>query len=126
MISQARQNELHTRLLGERQRLESEIATLESSGIRGDTFQADEMTDVVDQHPADAASELFEREKNLTLERTLQQSLQAVNDALAKVDRGTYGICEECGQPIDERRLEALPEATHCITCQSKLEKQRR
>lgn len=126
MISEDICNELHERLVQERQQLEAEIANLESSGIRADTFQADEMTNIVDQHPADQATELFEREKNMTLVRTLQESLQAVNDALHKFDTGTYGLCEECGKPIPEKRLRALPEATHCIECQSKLEREQR
>lgn len=126
MISEDLCNELHEQLLGQRQQLESEIAHLESGGIRGDTFQTDEMTDIVDQHPADAATEIFEREKNLTLVRTLQESLQTVNEALHKFDTGTYGRCEECGEPIPENRLRALPAATHCIACQAKSEQQAR
>jgi RNA polymerase-binding protein DksA len=113
--------ELHERLLRERQRLQAEISSLSRGGIRSDTFQDDE-TDSVDQHPADEGSELFEREKNLTLQRTLQASLQEVNEALRKLDEGTYGVCESCGKPIGEKRLRALPEATHCIECQTKIE----
>lgn len=126
MISEDLCNELHEQLVQQRQQLESEIAHLESGGIRGDTFQTDEMTDIVDQHPADAATEIFEREKNLTLVRTLQESLQTVNEALHKFDTGTYGLCEECGEPIPENRLRALPAATHCIACQAKLEQRSR
>lgn len=125
MISEETCKELHERLLAERQQFEGEIANLSSSGIRADTFNADEMTDTVSQHPADAGTELFEREKNMTLQRNLQASLQEVNEALHKFDAGTYGICEECGKEIPEKRLVALPEATHCIECQSKLEQRR-
>ncbi len=125
MISEDLCNELHEQLLRERQQYESEIANLESGGTRGDSFQTDEMMDIVDQHPADAASELFEREKNFTLLGNLRESLQTVNDALHKFDAGTYGLCENCGKPIAEKRLRALPEATHCIECQTKMEQQR-
>lgn len=123
MISQELCNELHEQLLGEHRRLQDEIANLSGEGIRGDVFLENE-TDAVDQHPADDASELFEREKNLTLQRNLEVSLQQVEDALAKFDQGTYGICARCEKPIAEKRLRALPEATHCIECQSILEKQ--
>lgn len=125
MISEDLGNELHEQLLKERQQYESEIANLESGGVRGDTFQADEMMDNVDQHPADAATEMFEREKNFTLLRSLQESLQNVNDALHKFDEGTYGMCANCGKPIAEKRLRALPEATYCIECQALMEKRR-
>ena len=123
MISRELCDELHEQLLAERQRLEQEIALLISGGVRADTFLADEQ-DAVDQHPADEGSELFEREKNLTVQRTLKVSLREVNEALHKVDQGTYGLCETCGKPIAEKRLRALPGATHCIECQSRLEKQ--
>jgi len=122
MISQELCNELHEQLLSQRQRLEQEIANLSADGVRGDTFQADE-TDAVDQHSADEGSELFEREKNLTVRRTLEISLRSVNDALQKIEEGTYGLCENCGKPIAEKRLRALPAATHCIECQANLEK---
>ena|SRR5947209_16148025 len=123
MIDQALCQDLHRELLESKQRLQGEIHAIDGEGVRSDVFQGDE-TDSVDQHPADDASELFEREKNLTVRQTLETSLQAVNDALRKFDQGTYGICESCGKPIPEKRLRALPEATHCIECQSRLERE--
>jgi RNA polymerase-binding transcription factor DksA len=83
MISKELCKGLHEELLSEQKRLDHEIANL--SGVRGDVFLADE-TDSVDQHPADDATELFEREKNLTVRRTLEISLQEINQALQKVD----------------------------------------
>ena len=43
--------------------------------------------------------------------------LAQINRALAQLDQGTYGLCSRCGQPIDERRLQALPYSDRCITC---------
>lgn len=123
MIDQALCEELHEQLLARRDRLQGEIDAIAGEGIRSDVFQADE-TDAVDQHPADEGSELFEREKNLSVRQTLEVSLQEVNDALRKFDEGTYGICARCGRPIAEKRLRALPEATHCIECQALLERE--
>lgn len=123
MIDQQLCNDLHEQLLAERQQLEDEIAGLSGGRTSAETFQDDEMTDVVGQHPADEGSELFEREKNMTLQRNAEASLQQVNDALKKFENGTYGLCEECGKPIGEKRLRALPEATLCIEDQAKLEK---
>ncbi|HEX6508201.1 MAG TPA: TraR/DksA C4-type zinc finger protein [Chloroflexota bacterium] len=124
MISEELRNELHAQLLIDQDRLQREIDTLRSGGIRADTFNDDDEQDVVDQHPADEGSELFEREKNLTVLGTLETSLQDVKDALARFDAGTYGICENCGKPIDERRLRAFPAARYDIECQAKLERQ--
>jgi RNA polymerase-binding transcription factor DksA len=122
MISQDLASELREQLLAEKQRLEQEIVSLDQRGVRSDVFQDDE-TDAVDQHPADDASGLFEREKNMSVIFTLQRSLEEVNAALRKFDEGTYGICEECGRPIGEKRLRAFPAATHCIEDQSKIDR---
>ena len=123
MIDQQLRTELHAQLLTERERLEQEIANFATSGTRSGTFLADE-SDAVDQHPADAGSELFEREKNMTLQRNLEMTLHEVNEALHRFDEGNYGECEICGQAIAEKRLRARPGSTHCIDCQSKLERQ--
>jgi RNA polymerase-binding protein DksA len=123
MVSQDLQTELRDQLLADRQRLEQEIANLGSDGVNASVFQDDE-TDAVDQHPADDASELFEREKNMSLTFTLQRSLDEVNAALQKFEDGTYGVCEVCGKPIAEKRLRAFPAATHCIEDQAKIDQQ--
>lgn len=70
-----------------------------------------------DNHPGDIASELFERSKDLSLQDNNRIQLQKVEDALKKIDEGTYGICDECNQPIDMERLEVLPETTKCVYC---------
>jgi RNA polymerase-binding protein DksA len=122
MISQEVSNELHEQLLADRQRLQGEIDNL-SEGVNASVFQDDE-TDAADQHPADDASEMFEREKNMTVRVTLERSLDEVNAALQKFDDGTYGICDVCGKPIGEKRLRAFPAATHCIEDQAKIDQQ--
>jgi RNA polymerase-binding protein DksA len=123
LISPKMGKDLRKRLVTHRAQLVQEISNLANGGIRADTFQADEANSS-DQDPADAASELFEREKNLALQRTLEISVVSVDAALQKFENGSYGQCETCGTEIPEKRLIALPEATHCISCQSKLERQ--
>ncbi len=70
-----------------------------------------------DEDLADVASDTFEREKGLALESTVQQMLTQVEDALARIDSGMYGICQRCGGPIDHARLRAIPYAKLCIRC---------
>ena len=70
--------------------------------------------------------DVYEREKNLALVRRLETRLDEIDYALRAAQKGTYGICERCGQPIDPARLKALPEATLCIKCKNLLEKQAR
>jgi RNA polymerase-binding transcription factor DksA len=76
----------------------------------------------VDQHPAELGSETFERELELTTLTIVEGELKDIDDALRRLDDGTYGICEECGKPIDEARLEAVPWARYCVVDQARVE----
>ena len=75
-----------------------------------------------DQHPAELGSETFERELELTTLTILEGELKDIDDALGRLDHGTYGICEECGKLIDEARLEAVPWARYCVVDQARIE----
>jgi DnaK suppressor protein len=65
---------------------------------------------------ADEASEL---EKRLALEERLGESLNEVEHALQKYEAGTYGLCDSCGQAIEQARLEAIPQASLCLSCKA-------
>lgn len=67
----------------------------------------------------EGASTASERGHIETLRSQLALRLQAVDDAVARLDSGTYGVCESCGGPIGEARLEAMPDATLCVACKS-------
>lgn len=71
---------------------------------------------------ADQATDLLEREIDWTLEENSGQILVEIDAALARIDAGTYGLCERCGEPIDADRLEALPWATLCLEDKRKQE----
>lgn len=64
-----------------------------------------------------------ERMMNLAIMDNLQRKLQSIEYALSVLDRGKYGLCERCGQPIGPERLKILPDATLCVKCKAKLEK---
>ncbi len=66
------------------------------------------------------ATETFELEKRLALEKRLRDQLAEVEHALHKFEDGTYGSCDACHQPIDPARLEALPQANLCLSCKAK------
>ena len=74
-------------------------------------------------HQADDATEAFEQAKGLTLRQNTERLLKQVESALAGFEDGTYGLCRDCGRPIDLARLEALPYAQFCLKCQSKQER---
>jgi DnaK suppressor protein len=70
-----------------------------------------------DQHPGDLASDTFEREMEVGLLEMLEFEMKKVDDALSHYQNGSYGICDQCGQPIEPARLERLPNTTLCSTC---------
>lgn len=70
-----------------------------------------------DEHPADLASEVYEREKEQGLLEMLEYELEKVNQALTRNQQGKYGICRLCGQAIDPARLQALVNTDLCIQC---------
>jgi len=65
------------------------------------------------------ATESFELEKRLALEKRIKEQLAEIEHTLNKFDQGTYGLCDNCGQPIDPARLEALPQASLCLSCKA-------
>ena len=73
-------------------------------------------------HMADSATEVFEQAKTMSLRQSQERELQMVEWALEKLAKGTFGACENCGQPIDPARLKALPQAMFCLSCQKRLE----
>ncbi|WP_377891268.1 TraR/DksA C4-type zinc finger protein [Alkalihalobacillus sp. R86527] len=68
-----------------------------------------------DNHPGDTGTELFEREKDLSLDEHLKQEKAELNRALQRINQGKYGVCEECGREIAFERLEAMPTAVTCV-----------
>jgi len=74
-------------------------------------------------HMADVATDNYDREFSLGLASNDRKSLYELNDALKKVEDGTFGICEECKHLITKARLKALPHARLCVKCQEKREK---
>ncbi len=73
-------------------------------------------------HMAETATAAYDQASNQALLDQLRHRLQRVQRALAKFESGTYGYCENCGQPIDFARLKALPDARFCLQCQRERE----
>ena len=74
-----------------------------------------------DENFADSGQVGAQQGEQATLARSLHDQLEDVERALAKLDDGSYGRCENCGKEIQEARLEAIPAARHCIDCASTL-----
>ncbi|HEX8280735.1 MAG TPA: TraR/DksA C4-type zinc finger protein, partial [Chthoniobacterales bacterium] len=75
-------------------------------------------------HQADAGSDAYDRDFALSLLSQEQDALYEIDQALKRIELGTYGICEMSGKPIMHARLEAIPFARFTVECQSQLEKQ--
>jgi RNA polymerase-binding transcription factor DksA len=103
-----------------RQRLSSEHERLERlrTSLENDDDEPEDDTGLrsrVYQHPADSASDAFEREKEFSILEQVQAELAAVDRALQRLDDGTYGTCDVCGTTITDERLAVMPAARFCI-----------
>lgn len=78
------------------------------------TESASELSSFDLNHPADTATTLYERSKELSFKNHYERELDAINQALYAIEEGTYGICSICGQAIDDERLLALPATDRC------------
>lgn len=67
-----------------------------------------------DNHMADQATELYEQERDKAIDQAQLRQLEQINNALQKINDGSYGVCEACHQPIEAERLEAIPETKYC------------
>jgi DnaK suppressor protein len=111
--------EMKRRLLEERSQLLRDIDVKEHQ-VAEDGDDLDPERGGVGNHMADDANQTFEQETMLTLERSTRRQLDQVNEALARIEAGTYGICANCGKLINPARLEARPSSVLCIDCQQK------
>ncbi len=76
-------------------------------------------------HMADVATDMYDREFTLGLASNDRELLYQVNEALLRIQDGSYGVCSGCKKPIPATRLKALPHAQTCLKCQEKIESQR-
>ncbi|MDX6308231.1 MAG: hypothetical protein QOI06_1277 [Nocardioidaceae bacterium] len=72
---------------------------------------------------ADVGSNTFERDHEMSMARNARDNLVLVKEAIARIDDGTYGVCESCGRPIGKMRLQAFPRATLCMECKQRQER---
>ncbi|HET8603635.1 MAG TPA: TraR/DksA C4-type zinc finger protein [Marmoricola sp.] len=103
------------RLEAERERVLAHLAALRAdfAGI----VEAVKASNGDDEHDPEGSTIAFERSQVGAHIDQAQEHLEAVEAALARVRAGTYGICERCGGPIPEERLEARPTASTCVRC---------
>jgi RNA polymerase-binding transcription factor DksA len=89
-------------------------------GMRGSELSA------LDNHPGDLGSELHDEELDETTELFLDEEERRIAEARRALADGSYGSCRDCGRPIQPERLQAVPEAVRCISCQRRFEGEHR
>lgn len=114
MTDETRLARLHEELVRQRDDLRREI---EDHGADPET---DEVTFEGDAGFSDRSHSTEERSRVISVVHALRSNLHDVGMAIAKIDDGTYGICERCGGPIGDERLEAIPWTLLCIDCKRK------
>jgi len=115
------------RLEEERARLQDLRTSFEKEGLNQESEDESlgELSHMV-QHQADVGTETFNRERDLSILERVDAELGEVEHALRRLDDGTYGKCEACGQPMDDDRLQALPAARFCLKDQAVAEREAR
>ena len=108
-------NRFRDALLTERARVEAALDNLRNENPGSVEEETGEETS--DQHLADTATAMHDRELDYGLTENEEELLQSIDDALQRIEDGTYGVCSNCGKPIGEERLEALPWTNLCIDC---------
>ena len=115
-----------TELVKIRKELEAEVVGLRADISRAESQIAERLSDAVGDagdDQADAGAKTFEREHELAMTQNARDLLAQNEQALARIDAGTYGVCESCGQPIGKARLQAFPRATLCVSCKQREER---
>ncbi|UFJ41944.1 TraR/DksA C4-type zinc finger protein [Brevibacillus humidisoli] len=106
--------QLKQRLLEEKNSIEQRLKDNDHYSLMDQMSDSFAEFSMYDNHPADVGSEMFEREKDLSLYNLDRETLREIDQALQRMAEGTYGICTVCGQPIAMERLQARPQALTC------------
>ena len=105
-----------------RSRLRGDVNTMADAALGTKTDDPVGHSSTMPVHMADIGSDAFEQEFTLSLMANEEETLQLVEDALARIRQKTFGTCVECDGIITKKRLEALPYASTCIRCAERLE----
>jgi len=111
-------------LLEKRAQIMGDVSLMENDALKKTRGDAAGDLSAMPIHMADIGTDNYEQEFALGLVDSERNLLREVNDALQRIEEGTYGICENDGEQIAKARLEATPWARYCLTCANKLEKE--
>lgn len=107
-----------------RQRVKDQLVEMEAGMMEGPQSEWSRELSAYDNHPADSASETYQREQQIGLIDSRRRALSMIDGVIAKMRDGTYGLCENCNREIPAERLHAIPFALLCKDCREVVEKQ--
>jgi len=108
-------------LLKQKDQIMKDLADL----ARKDSHETDNRTTAFPEYgdkPDENAQEISEYSANVVTEKVLEDSLEDIEGALKRIEKGTYGICKYCQKPISVKRLQARPTASSCVACKTELQ----
>src|SRR5262249_44228856 len=109
-------------LMAELQKIRKEMGHLETTVLKVNPRDSSGDLSGYSFHMADAGTDAMEREKAFLFASVEGRKEREIHDALQRIFDGTYGVCENCGQPIARARLEAVPSVRLCVSCKQKEE----
>lgn len=122
MLTKTERDFYRQRLLQLLGRLSKDRSQLKAEALRPEGGEASGGLSDVPLHMADLGTHQSEEDLMLMLIENEEEIIAEVNGALERIEKGTFGLCEVCGQKIARERLQALPYARHCVRCARKLQ----
>lgn len=112
-------------LLREREKVAGEIKAIAREASKNPREASGDLS-AYTVHMADMSSDTYERELAMNIASSEQEVLYQIDEALKRLDEGTYGACQQCNKPISLSRLKAVPYTALCIDCQRAKEQRRK
>jgi len=120
-INQKTLDQIKEQLLKQKKQIMKDLGALS----REDEHESDDRSASFPDYgykPDENAQEISDYSTNVVTQRVLEKSLEDIEKSLSRIDKGTYGICKYCQNPINEKRLLARPTASSCINCKTELQ----
>ena len=119
MLTNDEKRYFKNKLIEEKNRIEDIIGLMNKNETIGEDAQNFSELSLYDNHTGDIGSEVTEISKSIALKNNEDRILAKVNNAIANIDNGSYGICKSCGREINKERLQFIPYAEYCVECQN-------
>ena len=120
-ISSDTLNKIKEVLLAEKKRVLADLKNISKKDIHESDNRAAKFPEYGDK-PDENAQEISDFSTTVMTQKVLEKSLEDIEKAFARIEKGTYGICKYCHKPISEKRLMARPTAGSCVTCKTELQ----